>query len=171
MGFDQLIRSHQWTPLELFAGLLVVLLLSYVAVDVGGDACGTVRAWWRARQAARFIQGGPPHGYVDPARIHRETRRELDRLAQRAAAHAGAARRVDAGGVVHGAGVQDDAAGEARQGAAPLASGHARVPLAASPRHLDRQSGYGGGSSLVFPARHAPTQRLNGNHANGSRPS
>lgn len=67
---EQLMRGHQWTPLQLLlvaGGVLVGLL---AAVDFCATAWCAFQAWRRRRTIARLMAGGP-NGYCDPARTHR----------------------------------------------------------------------------------------------------
>ena len=64
--FDWLIRSHQWTPLELAVVAAVLLLLASVAIDVAvGLIAPAIRAW-RVKRDVR----GRPGNYADPATRH-----------------------------------------------------------------------------------------------------
>ena len=79
---ETLIRAHTWSPLELFALLMVLGCLAIVAVDMVFDGLDALGAWWQRRRMRGFLTGGT-HGYADSGRRHRETAREVARLAAR----------------------------------------------------------------------------------------
>lgn len=146
--FEWAIRVQQWTPLELAVVGLVVLLLAGLAIDFAVEAIWkALRARWRLR-AVRRLQGGPTH--ADPARIHRETALELERLARTAPrSDPGAARRLDAGVLVRAAGVHGDLSRRPGEGGSHLRAGREGVRRPAPRLVRDGQSGYGEGTALV----------------------
>lgn len=160
---DGLGRMHQWTILEgsvLFVALICLFYLLVTLVEAVFDRC---LAAWKRRAIQRVAQGGV-HGYADPARVHRETAREVDRLAN------------GVSGPQHRSSVAELAT---RQGSAhrfrTSAEGVGPTDVASDPnppptpseRHvggdcLDQTAGYGTSTTLVFPASAHPAKRVNG---------
>ena len=71
------------------------VLIMWGVVEGIGWCVDAVRIWWLRRTFLR----GTSRAYIDAGRIHRETQRELGRLARRPALHADTARGSGAGGL------------------------------------------------------------------------
>lgn len=102
--FTWLVRSHQWTPVELLLLAGALLVFAWAGLDLVAIASLRLRAWWRRRAMARLRSGGES-GYSDPARPRARAHGDVDAAAHRVAV---APRLPDGAGRAPRAGARDD---------------------------------------------------------------
>ncbi len=66
-----------WNTVSQFLTYVVLLVVALMVMELVFAGARMVRARWR-RRAIRRLQGGPTN--ADPARSHRETAREVERV-------------------------------------------------------------------------------------------
>ncbi len=131
-----------WNTVSQSLAYVVLLVVALMVMELVFAGARRVRARWRQR-AARRLQGGPTN--ADPARIYRETAREVERLAHVSSrSDAGPDRRMDTGVMVPAARVHGDVSRRPGESGKHLRTGgeDVRGPTPGMVRY--GRSGYGG---------------------------
>lgn len=139
------LSGWEWILMAAALTVIAVLLLN-LAVELCFDGCYRVRRVWRTFLVRRELHR-EDRRHADPFHVDFKIARELERLANRAGAPASAA---GAGRVSASVGSLPNA--DAARGNALLAelTGHSHEAA-----KLDRETDYGRGTTLIFPAASA----------------